>query len=105
MKKFIPLMLLALAVSCSKKELIEEEPVDSNAGKCYIITEVNKNDDTCPSKLTLIFHKFEEYAVNNLTNPIKICVHEDYLDDYYLSQQFMQYCNDIYRFEKQNPKK
>ena len=96
-------MLLAIAVSCSKKEAIEEEPVDYLDGKCYIITKVNKNDDTCESKFTLIFHKFDDWAVNNLTNPIKICVHEDYLDDYYLSQQYHQYCNDIYRFEKERP--
>tara|TARA_R110002012_G_scaffold103046_1_gene242812 strand:- start:737 stop:1045 length:309 start_codon:yes stop_codon:yes gene_type:complete len=102
MKKLIPLMLLAIAVSCSKKEAIEE-PVDYLDGKCFIITKVNKNDETCASKFTLIFHKFEEYAVNNLRNPIKICVHEDYLDDYYLSQQYHQYCNDIYRFEKERP--
>ena len=102
MKKLIPLILLAIAVSCSKKEVIEE-PVDPYAGKCYIITKVNKNDDTCESRFTLVFHKFDDYAVNNLTNPIKICVHKDYIDDYYLSQQYNQYCNDIYRFEKERP--
>ena len=95
-------MLLLIAVSCSKKEAIEE-PVDYLDGKCFIITKVNKNDETCASKFTLIFHKFDDWAVGNLTKPIKICVHEDYLDDYYLSQQYHQYCNDIYRFEKERP--
>lgn len=91
-------MLLIIAVSCSKKEVIEEPVVES---KCFIITEVNRNDETCASKSTVIFHKFDEYAVNNLTNPIKICVHEDYLEEYYLFKQYSQYCNDIYRFEKE----
>ena len=95
-------MLLIIAVSCSKKEVIEE-PVDPYAGKCFIITEVNRNDETCASKSTVIFHKFDEYAVNNLRNPIKICVHEDYLEEYYLFKQFSQYCIDIYIFEKERP--
>jgi len=93
MKKLIPLMLLAIAVSCSdNKQEVEEVIVTPpvNYDHCFNVISISTGEAICDDKLTIKVVKHYDFLYTDYRLYLKrtICINEDNFEfnDFHLGQ-------------------